>query len=49
MADQFYGAGVWFCLYSETTTEAEFITTKYANILGCTGVSAPDSSEIEPQ
>ena len=46
VADQFYSAGVQFGVYSADMTEAQFITTVYANVLGRTGASAPDSSEI---
>jgi hypothetical protein len=46
VADQFYSAGVQFGVYSANMTEAQFITTVYANVLGRTGASAPDNGEI---
>lgn len=46
VADQFYSAGVQFDVFSEDMTEAEFITVIYANVLGRTGATAPNSQEI---
>jgi len=46
VADQFYSAGVQFGVYDANMTEAQFITKVYENVLGRTGVSAPDNSEI---
>jgi serralysin len=46
VADQFYSAGVLFGVFSEDMTEAEFITVIYANVLGRTGATAPNSQEI---
>ncbi|CAN1570367.1 Domain of unknown function DUF4214 [Rhabdaerophilaceae bacterium] len=49
IANQFYEAGVQFSSltgYSATMTNAEFITKVYANVLGRSGSTAPNASEI---
>ena len=46
VADQFYSAGVQYGVYSATMSETEFIETVYANVLGRSGTTKPDSDEI---
>ena len=49
IANQFYAAGVQFSDltgYSASMTTAQFITKVYANVLGRSGATAPDTSEI---
>gem|GEM_PF-2952869 len=49
IANQFYDAGVQFSAmtgYTATMSNADFITKIYANVLGRSGASAPNASEI---
>jgi len=50
IADAFYDAGVQYSSstgYSATMTSAEFIKIVYANVLGRTGSTAPNTTEID--
>lgn len=50
IADAFYDAGVQYSSstgYSATMTSAEFIKIVYANVLGRTGNTAPNTTEID--